>query len=604
MGGLILSGLSDTSITHLVCSHNQISSLNIVDGNKIVYLNFEKNRLKEFTLTTKLTNLLQLNLADNYLKDLEFISSLPKELTLLQISNNNFSRYNISGFGHFKNLETLYIGNYDKEKWQKNIFNCFEGSLDSLKNLTKLKRLDIANTNIDFEIENLQNLPANLEFFNYFYDIENKNKERVFGKIHSDKLSIFLFKNKLRNHENVELISYEQFSNLEEIGKGGYGTVYKAERTKEKQISPPVALKVFKERTSKENLIQEFAKQQIISQGPICYGITQNSDGNYALVMEYCEYGNIKDYLEKNDVSFGDRIVLLINLCFSLSDLHKHNLIHGDFHPRNILLTKINESKKKIKVTDFGLSSFFDEEKRDKVFGIVPYIAPEVLQGQPYTTASDIYSFGIVAYELLTGLEPYHDYNLTEEELVKEIVKNNLRPKFNDGFLVPKSLDYLENNFEGFLVPKFLENLITSCWDSDPKKRPDYLKIFLELQFSEQEKLSELQKIDLFNKENINFKNWKIIQQKIRKILNSKNKKSQNEIKDIKSQLNSLKSNLNPEKHSLFDQFTSLYQQYKKDENNKELKKQIGKLEKQLKQDKDFKQIIQEIKNLCDKINK
>ena len=116
---------------------------------------------------------------------------------------------------------------------------------------------------------------------------------------------------------------------------------------------------------------------------------------------------------------------------------------------------------------------------------------------------SDIYSLGMVIYELLVRLEPFDDYDYSEERLIEEIVENNARPGFNDGSLV-------KNNFEGFLVPKFLENLIKKCWDKDPEKRLNCSEIdnYLEDNRVDQQETKE---IDKFNQELIEINpNWKL----------------------------------------------------------------------------------------------
>jgi len=88
-------------------------------------------------------------------------------------------------------------------------------------------------------------------------------------------------------------------------------------------------------------------------------------------------------------------------------------------------------------ITDLGLSRPANEEDKGKVYGVLPYVAPEVLRGSKYTSAADIYSFGVVAAEILSGLPPYHD--LPHEKLLGLRICQGLRPNLND-IQAPQSL--------------------------------------------------------------------------------------------------------------------------------------------------------------------
>ena len=87
-----------------------------------------------------------------------------------------------------------------------------------------------------------------------------------------------------------------------------------------------------------------------------------------------------------------------------------------------------------------------------KIYGVLPYVAPEVLRGREYTQASDIYGFGIIAYEVCTGLPPYYD--ISHEESLAIRICQGLRPKSN------------------YKIPQLILDIIKQCWDADPLKRP------------------------------------------------------------------------------------------------------------------------------------
>ena len=136
-----------------------------------------------------------------------------------------------------------------------------------------------------------------------------------------------------------------------------------------------------------------------------------------------------------NNILWNNKIVLLQCLAVDLKNLHELGYFHKDFHDGNILQIKLDSKDYTPYVSDFGLSGPSNEQKSDdKICGVLPYIAPEVLNGKPYTLSSDIYSFGVVMAELSSGKPPFydkkHDFNLSlaicnglRPELEKELLK-------------------------------------------------------------------------------------------------------------------------------------------------------------------------------------
>src|SRR5207244_7979091 len=108
-----------------------------------------------------------------------------------------------------------------------------------------------------------------------------------------------------------------------------------------------------------------------------------------------------------------------------LVQLHKANIIHQDYHSGNILIKKKYGGAI---ISDFGISKSAIESSADnnEVYGIIPYVAPEVFRGRKYTKASDIYSFGMIMWELMTGRRPFSERS-HDSDLIIEIC-NGLRP--------------------------------------------------------------------------------------------------------------------------------------------------------------------------------
>jgi serine/threonine protein kinase len=179
------------------------------------------------------------------------------------------------------------------------------------------------------------------------------------------------------------------------------------------------------------------------------YGITQDPETlNYMIVMDHIKLGSLRSNLKTKKYNPNDKYRNLYCIAKSLLTLHKCNLVHGDLHSGNLLLS----DNLTVFISDFGLSRPADKPISKKIYGVLPYIAPEVLRGKPYTKAADIYSFGIIMWELTSGIPAFVD-SLHDVELCLNICKG-LRPKIvkDTGF------EYAE--------------LMKRCWDSDPNKRP------------------------------------------------------------------------------------------------------------------------------------
>ncbi|CAI2173570.1 11130_t:CDS:2 [Funneliformis geosporum] len=157
-----------------------------------------------------------------------------------------------------------------------------------------------------------------------------------------------------------------------------------------------------------------------------------------------------------------------------LSFVRQQNLVHRDLHPGNILNDRYGDGDG----DGFDRSFITDvepcrptnyREKEGEIFGIPPYVAPEVILGQPYTPASDIYSFGIVAYELFANAYPHLDYDFGNKIICKiffdQVVNEELRP-----------------NIDEIPLPKEIKDLITRCWNADPAKRPTAQELYRTLE--------------------------------------------------------------------------------------------------------------------------
>ncbi|GBB85040.1 hypothetical protein RclHR1_11600005 [Rhizophagus clarus] len=358
----------------------------------------------------------------------------------------------------------------DHQKWCSTCFmiyigcryclttNIVFGVIDKLQ-CKKCKRIifiaiDIANTtsgNYDMDVLlglNTKNYYMVVNYNNYIDNIGNG----------FNSLQVYEFiKERFSDRYNpiIKWFPYSQIVDVDYMTKGGFSIIFKASSVKYGTI----ALKSLDDKYFLNELkshSQCWSRFDVIVK---LYGFTRHL-GNYILVMEYADGGDLRNYLRKNfvNITWMEKLMILQNITEGLHAIHKKNFIHRDFHSCNILL-KYEGSRNLWKIGDFGLSQHTDDTTLldDGIYGILPYIAPEIFRRTIFSKASDIYSMGMIMWELTTGRIPfdevYHDHNLVIEVILGK------RPKVTED------------------TPIFFSNLMESCWNSNPLKRPPISEI-------------------------------------------------------------------------------------------------------------------------------
>lgn len=212
---------------------------------------------------------------------------------------------------------------------------------------------------------------------------------------------------------------------LQKIGEGGYGMVYMAEQ--EKPIRRRVALKIIKLGMDTRNVIARFeAERQALAlmdhpniARVLDAGATET--GRPYFVMELVYGVKITEYCEQNSVSMKERLALFVQVCNAVQHAHQKGIIHRDLKPSNIMVT-MHDGVPVPKVIDFGIAKATEQRLTDKTLftsyaqlvGTPAYMSPEQMEfsGLNLDTRSDIYSLGVLLYELLTGHTPFDTMDL------------------------------------------------------------------------------------------------------------------------------------------------------------------------------------------------
>ena len=148
------------------------------------------------------------------------------------------------------------------------------------------------------------------------------------------------------------------------------------------------------------------------------------------MVLQYAEGGSFNNWI-KRDNDWSHDVLTLKSIIAGLGKIHEKNMVHQDFHIGNILLLYIKNGCVS-RITDMGLCGEVGNIDSTKIYGVMPYVAPEVLRGKPYTQAADIYSFGMVMYFVATGRQPFADH-AHDQDLVLSIC-NGIRPEITEKY--------------------------------------------------------------------------------------------------------------------------------------------------------------------------
>ncbi len=260
---------------------------------------------------------------------------------------------------------------------------------------------------------------------------------------------------------------------IREIGSGGMGTVWLAERT-EGGFDQKVAIKFASNRWSSHSRMKRFERERRLLaslEHPYVARLIDGGttpDGLPYLAMEYVEGRPIDTHCHENDVPLRGRLRLFVKVCEAVQYAHQHLIIHRDLKPGNILVNESGDPK----LLDFGIStlqeseeglSLADAQTTSHALMTPRYASPEQLTGGPISTASDVYSLGVMLYELLTGRFPYEVDACTRGEF--EGIVCNHDPT------VPSTIDLVTTTFTPRELRGDLDNIVLKALSKNPAER-------------------------------------------------------------------------------------------------------------------------------------
>lgn len=253
----------------------------------------------------------------------------------------------------------------------------------------------------------------------------------------------------------------DRYEIIKSIGEGGMANVYLANDT---ILERNVAVKVLRgDLSTDEKFIRRFKREALSVSNLSHPNIVEvydvgEEDGNYYIVMEYIEGKTLKQLLQKRGaLTLTEVIDIMTQLTDGLSHAHEAYIIHRDIKPQNIMI----EDNGLVKITDFGIAMALNSTQltqTNSVMGSVHYLPPEQASGKSSTVKSDIYSLGILMYELLIGKVPF-----TGDTAV-EIALKHMKEK------VPSVRK------QNPTIPQSVENIILKATAKNPKNRYDTVK--------------------------------------------------------------------------------------------------------------------------------
>ncbi len=243
---------------------------------------------------------------------------------------------------------------------------------------------------------------------------------------------------------------------LEHLGSGGMGVVYKAQDLK---LDRTVALKFLppdltRDPEAKQRFIHEAKAASALQHNNICtvHDIDETPDGQLFIVMDFYEGETLKEKIEHGPLTILDAVDIAIQVSQGLARAHEHGIVHRDIKPANIMVTADGVSK----IVDFGLAKLSGQSRLTKTgstLGTAAYMSPEQARGEEVDQRTDIWSLGVILYEMLSGHLPFRSEH--DAALIYSILNED-----------PKPIDQIRSD-----VPQQLSNTLRKALEKSPSER-------------------------------------------------------------------------------------------------------------------------------------
>ncbi|HEX6837946.1 MAG TPA: serine/threonine-protein kinase [Polyangia bacterium] len=227
-----------------------------------------------------------------------------------------------------------------------------------------------------------------------------------------------------------------RFEIMEQIGEGGFATVYRA---KEATTNKIVALKLLKDAYLKDAEVVERFRREVFAVASINspYVVKMHDFGisgdEVFIAMEYVEGPTLREVVHERAWGPSDIHVVIGQIAQALAAAHRQNIVHRDLKPENVILVGDGgkAGPRQVKVLDFGLAKLAELERKLELepltragmcFGTPQYMSPEQIQGKPIDGSADVYALGVIAYEMIAGLLPWDGAD--SREILLSVIKN------------------------------------------------------------------------------------------------------------------------------------------------------------------------------------
>ena len=392
---------------------------NSVDGKKLLFLNnssisnifklTDKNEIKIFTTLIEFIGDISNNEQDKY----NFDNNIDVNLNNNINNSNNIKSNNIV---KSNNINTIINNKISK---------------DIIKPKKKIINQIIQKNNKSIEKEKMKKKVSN------FSPSKNKNKNEILIK-EMNKAGKSEFYSSLNNNSLNFFINNDEIKKVKGISEGGMGKIILGEwqgkqvvlKTIKYDYTQGMNTILLKKFINEINIIASLRHPNIL----LYMGTTIDED-IYYMITEYLPIGSLSDYLHKNKRKLTDKqkISIALQIAIAIQYIHSRKIFHCDLKSSNVLLDK----NYKIKLSDFGLS-FLMTEVQKELAGTYFWMAPEILNDQKYEISSDIYSYGMILWELLTEKNPYY-YDFPNQKIVnKKIMNEYLKKRYeNNKEIVP-----------------------------------------------------------------------------------------------------------------------------------------------------------------------